>query len=318
MALHETRVGFQLDDATDFGGNLANVYTQKIHLEPGKKHTILAVDMFIDTLNVYNEGLEAPPARLVGNVFLSPYPAWDTAQITEFGVSGPMASEPMVLFKSSFQYDYDPNDPASSVGSANLVKLREFPTEVIASGESFDFYSNQLYMTVILTKYDTDTIVSDCHISMLVQLDDKEVNEIEHAMGAYAELKEAQRKRLLMDTASLVGAGGYNYSGQWFPSATYGGIRPERMVTGDLIGQFLGSGADNAEQMNTRAAFQTVDSYARRMQPYDEAFGRDSAISGDPYPDWLRWARSEQFMMQERDVFPSRQVSEITQAVVMV
>jgi hypothetical protein len=137
-------------------------------------------------------------------------------------------------------------------------------------------------------------------------------------MGAYAELKEAQRKRLLMETASLLGPGGYNYSGQWFPSATYGGIRPERMVAGDLIGQFLTSGADNAETMNTRAAYQTIDSYARRMQSYDEAFGRDSAISGDPYPDWLRWARSEQFMMQERDVFPARNVSVLTQAVIMV
>lgn len=317
MALHETRFGWNLDDSTTFDGNLAEVWTQKVHLEPGKKHTIYAVDMFIDSLNVFVPGAEPTPARIVGSVFLSPYPAWDTSQIMEFGVAGPFASEPLVLYKASFEYQYDPTSPASPQGETTLTKLREFPTETIAAGESFDFYSNQLYMTVFLTKDSAEMVVSDCHISMLVQIDDKDVDEVEHFMGAYAEYCEAQRKRLLMES-TLRTSTGSNYSGYWFPTANFGGIRAENTVTGDLIGQFLTSGQNDPEITRTRDSYQALDRQARQMQAYNEPFGGTVPILADELPDWLRFVRSEQFMMDERDVFPIRELDPTTMAVVML
>lgn len=318
MALHEARAGWHLDEATDFGGQLAEIYAEKIHLEPGKKHTIMAVDMFIDGLSVFNTGPDPGPARLLGEVYLAPYPVWDSATIGEFGVAGPYASNPMVLYKASFEYLFDPGVPASA-GATQLSKLREFPTETIAAGESFDFYSNQLYMTVILTKDNIDTVVDNCHISMLVQVDDKEVNEVEHFMGAYAEMVEAQRLRLLMETSLRTSGNTANYSGYYFPSANYGGIRPELTVRGDLIQQFLTSGADNQEAMLSNADYRALDNEARQMQAYDEAFGGNVPLApNDGVPDWLRWVRSEQFMMQERDIFPIRELDPNTMAVVML
>jgi len=322
MALHETRFGWNLDESTDFGGNLAEVWTQKVHLEPGRKHTIMSVDMFIDALNVFVPGPDPTPARIRGHVILSPYPAWESAQVMEFGVAAPFASEPLVLYKASFEYQYDPvNSIFIPLGESTLAKLREFPTETISAGESFDFYSNQLYMTVFMTRDNEETIVSDCHISMLVQLDDKEVDEVEHFMGAYAEYCEAQRKRLLMES-TLRTSTGANYSGYWFPSANFGGIRPENTVTGDLIGQFLTSGQNDPEIMRTRSgsfdSYQAIDRQARQMQAYNEAFGGTVPILGDELPDWLRFVRSEQFMMDERDVFPIRELDPTTMAVVML
>jgi len=321
MALHETRFGWNLDDQTAFDGNLAEIWTQKVHLEPGKKHTIMSVDMFIDSLNVFEPGPDDTPARMAGHVILSPYPAWENAQLQEFGITAPFASEPLVLYKASFEYQYDPFNPAAPQGITTLTKLREFPTETIAAGESFDFYSNQLYMTVFLTKDSPTMVVSDCHISMLVQLDDKEVDVVEHFMGAYGEYCEAQRKRLLLES-TLRTSTGANYSGYWFPTANFGGIRPENTVQGDLIGQFLTSGQNDPEIMRTRSgsfdSYQAIDRQARQMQAYNEAFGGNVPILSDELPDWLRWVRSEQFMMDERDVFPIRELDPTTMAVVML
>jgi len=319
MALHELRAEWHLDDSTDFGGALAEVWATKISLEPGKKHTIHAVDMFIDTLNCFVSGVDPISARIMGQVFLSAYPAWDYALLQEFGATGPYASDPSVLYKAAFEFLAEPNDvvgPGSY--TTTLTKLREFPQDTIAAAESFDVYSNQLYMTVIIMRGSADTFISDSHISMLIQVDDKEVDEIEHFMGAYAEMLEAQRKRLLMESMPR----GDNYSGYWFPSANFGGIRPERMVNGNLIQAFLTSGADNAEQMLTQSQYKDLDEEARKMQAYNEAFGGTVPLtipgpSGE-VPDWLRFVRSEQFMMQERDVFPARVVDPTTMAVVMV
>ncbi|MHC4707944.1 MAG: hypothetical protein ACYS8I_12775, partial [Planctomycetota bacterium] len=299
--------------------NTAEVYTQKINLEQGKKHTIHAVDMMIDCLDIYVSAQPDSVATILGQVYLSPYPVWDSAIISEFGPMGPMASDPSILYSAKFQFTYDPADPAGPAGVSQLTKLREFPTETIAAGESFDFYTDHMYMTVfIFSLTGTDTTIQNSHISMLVQLDDKEVNEIEHFMGAYAEFLEAQRKRLLMETAMRNSTGFENYSGYWFPSANYGGIRPELTVRGDVIGQFLTSNAYDPETFRTQDSYRAIDSQARQMQSYNEAFGGTVPILQDGAPDWLRFVRSEQFMMEERDVFPARHVDLVTQAVVMV
>ena len=154
MALHETRFGWNLDTSTDFGENLFQAFTQKVHLEPGKKHVIQAVDMYIDSLNIFKPGIPEEQTSLVGTVILSPYPAWESASVGEFGALGPFASEPLVLYKANFEFTYDPEDPIGPNGAAQLTKLREFPQQTIAAGESFAFYSNQLYMTVLLTKFE--------------------------------------------------------------------------------------------------------------------------------------------------------------------
>lgn len=319
MALHEVRFGWNLDTSTNFGPNIAEVYTQKINLQAGKKHTMMSVDMMIDCLDIFVTGDPDARATILGQVYLSPYPVWDSAIISEFGAMGPMASDPSVLYKANFQFEYDPADPAGLAGVSELTKLREFPTETIAAGESFDFYSDHFYMTVFIFTYTgVNTSIQNSHISMLVQLDDKEVDEVEHFMGAYSEFQQAQRKRLLMETAVRNSTGFENYSGYWFPSANYGGIRPELTVSGDLIGQFLTSNAYDPEVFRTQDSYRALDSASRQMQEYDEAFGGVVPILGDGAPDWLRFVRNEQFMMEERDVFPARHVDLVTQAVVMV
>jgi hypothetical protein len=319
MALHEIRFAWNQD--SPYTGEQVGLWTKKINLVKGRKHVIMAVDCFIDSLNAFIPGPDPEPCKIAGMIFLSPYPAYDRAQFTEFGFGGMFASDPAVLYKAGFQWDYDPSDPSSTAGATFLSKFREFPQETIAAGESFEFYSDHLYMTVYMTMFSgTETVLDNSHISMLVQLDDKEVGEIEHFMGAYSEYQEAQRQRLSFEAVSLLTlpGGGVNFSGQFFPAANFGGIRPERMVTGDLISQFTTSGDFNPEDMLSQAGFREVDILSRRMQPYNEAFGQDSVVTGDPYPDWLRFVRSEQFMMQERDVFPAVHLDVATQNVIMV
>ena len=258
------------------GSDGYGVVTKRINLKKGYRHQIDHIDIFNDMGVMWMSQRES--GQPVGyQLYVSPYPmqvtneTWGTLNhvLTH---SGGMAGDEDVLYKGlGFT-------KGSGYDSAVRIET-EFPNESLAGWPTFTWYSDHLYVTVIMFN-EPDTVIP-IKMSMYLSVQEKKVNSIEHQMGVYAEMLNAQC-RLLTETAVSVDV--LTYAGYNWPMWRQGGIRPELMINAPLMLQYYSrSGYNDPESMDSQANFRNQFIESRTMVAYDEAFGDDTL----DLPDWI-------------------------------
>jgi len=280
MPINEIRDTIQGDilvDATGYG-----YMTRKINLPDGHRHSVLSIDVFNDQNSLWLSNQKAPePGVAAYQLFVSPYPMQRTnetmgASVTEliFNTGG-MAGDESVLYKEQAIVKAGVQED----NSRDLIWFNQFPNPAVGAMPTNNWYSNHLYITVMVWNQ-PETEVSVKH-SLFMRVKQTKVGAAEESMGQYKEFLDAQ-SRLLMDTAVVMDPA--SISGYVFPMWKYGGIRPELMISGTTALRYFNRVASNANQdMVARGALQTAYQDATTMVGFDTAFG-DAALN---LPDWI-------------------------------
>jgi len=280
MPINEIRDTIQGDilvDATGYG-----YMTRKINLPDGHRHSVLSIDVFNDQNSLWLSNQKAPePGVAAYQLFVSPYPMQRTnetmgASVTEliFNTGG-MAGDESVLYKEQAIVKAGVQED----NSRDLIWFNQFPNPAVGAMPTNNWYSNHLYITVMVWNQ-PETEVSVKH-SLFMRVKQTKVGAAEESMGQYKEFLDAQSK-LLMDTAVVMDPA--SISGYVFPMWKYGGIRPELMISGTTALRYFNRVASNANQdMVARGALQTAYQDATTMVGFDTAFG-DAALN---LPDWI-------------------------------
>jgi hypothetical protein len=270
MAVHEIR---ETIDTTGVATSNQLIVQKKINLQHGKRHRILHVDWFDDAIS----GATNPNAAdFKMEVFLTNYPLIlsDTPFHAGSGVGGPLAGDDQVLFKAH---------RLSWSGNANARWYNnEFPNQFLGATPTFDFYTPQLYFTVVFTQEQEENFTRTLQQSLYLAVESEDVNAVEYGMGLYQEWSENQMRQLVSNGKVITQAeviGGYV---GW----QMGGIRPEIMTGTDAPDNWFfgleGFGAGEAMQNTTQ--LRDAVSASREMVAHTAAFGDPLTLA----PDWFK------------------------------
>jgi len=284
MVLHEIRDTLTLSDPIinsigEPGNNQVIIYQKKITLDNlnyGSKHTMNQVDIFIDQL-IVSEDTET-------NIFLSNFPI--NAIADDYGVAGayvsttPAAAD-WILYKS---IDY-----------LSPVYHEEFPASALGASTTFEFYTPEIWMTVVV--FNTDTAnptpirLSELCISYYVAVDSTAVDHVEYGIGI---LRENRQYNLgVLESNGSIGLQ-FNSALAIPPnranshsSIRFGGIRPELMVSGEALTNFWLDGFNQeASNMLNFGQMRADIRQSNQMVAWNAAFG-DTTVVQDNLPDWL-------------------------------
>jgi len=273
MAIHEFRESLSIDELVDVTGFSYKLFQKRINLQSGRRHTVNFIDYYDDSqfaaLTGDNEGYL---------FYVSKYPIIPTEMVLAeiFANAGPPASDPNVLFKASL----------IKREAVAAVITDEFPNQFLGASPTFNFYSNHVYLTLILYAASTAQF-TDPQMSVYMAIDSKKCNQVEFAMGYYKEYQEAQLIQLLNQGVlqPLTPEGQMGYS---FPMWLIGGIRPERMLRADALADWWHSLDGNfAEKTQTVTNLREYYDLSKQMVPFDDAFGVEDPSKGG-VPDWIR------------------------------
>lgn len=272
MTLTEIRESIEINEV-ELTGNTIGIVQKKINLRPMMLHRIMQMDIFQDAIIKTDS-----PSGVVIEWFVSPYPiiysAMDLSNI--YGKRGPVAANDTILMKAITEQDPTPD---------RFGSIRQFPNQFLGAAPTFSFYTPTLYITGIVHA-EAGSIVGNLAFSFYVASDDKKANPTSYGLGMIRERSVAQGLNLMQQGRTIPAA---DNVGQIFPAWKFGGIRPERMLSGGEARNFwLNYSADQSEAMLTTASLRTYVKGARTMAAYDQAFGTDDAVLG-PIPDWLRF-----------------------------
>tara|TARA_R110002110_G_C13444459_1_gene716476 strand:- start:298 stop:1233 length:936 start_codon:yes stop_codon:yes gene_type:complete len=291
MPIHEFRESLSIDDNIELEGFSYKLFQKRINLRSGLRHTVNFIDFYDDSqfaaLTGDNEGYL---------FYVSKYPVVPTELILAeiFANAGPAASDPNVLFKASL-VKRDANTAAV---------VDEFPNQFLGASPTFNFYSNHLYLTLILYAATTAEF-QDPQMSIYMAVDSVDCNTVEYMMGFYREYQEAQLiQQLNQGTLQpLTPEGQMGYS---FPMWLAGGIRPERMLRADALADWWHNLDGNfAEKTQTVTNLREYYDASKQMVNFDEAFGSDDTAKGG-IPDWIRLTALPSVVSgPERAEFPS-------------
>ena len=117
MAIHEIRES--INTSITNAGERTVYIVNEIDLQRGKRHTINAIDVFIDNMWVSNEGEQT----LYGEVVLTSQPMFLTDQnySTNYLKSTPQVGVDTILYKMQFSV------PSNRSGTSPITILQEFP-----------------------------------------------------------------------------------------------------------------------------------------------------------------------------------------------
>jgi len=272
MALTEIRESIEIP-SVDLNGETIGIVQKKINLKPMMRHQIVQMDIFQDAILNTDS-----PSGVVIEWFISPYPIiyseMDLSVI--YGKRGPAAANDTVLMKAIAVADRSPE-------AFGTIKV--FPNQFLGASPTFSFYTPTLYITGIVHA-EAGSIVTNLAFSFYVASDDKKANPTSYGLGMIRERSVAQGMNLVQQGRTIPQSSNV---GQIFPSWKFGGIRPERMLSGTTARNFwLNYSADQSEAMLDTANLRTYVRGARTMAGFDEAFGFDDPVKG-PIPDWLRF-----------------------------
>ena len=245
MPLHEIRETIQLEGSTTNG---ILQMQKRIEIIPGKRHTINFVDFFDDGLN----GQTNQSNDFGYQVYVSTYPIIMTDN--NFHVdgmkTGPLAGDDLVLFKAnslSFATEIQ-----STVSSTPNVIRQEFPNQFLGSSPTFNFYTPQLYFTVIFTDVSRSGFSKNVAMSLYMAIESTDCDAVEYGMGMLSEYNQNQAmvlrsQGITIDQAEIIGA---------MPMWQIGGIRPQFMSTNSVnnLGQqwyYSQAGYGEGEEMST-------------------------------------------------------------------
>lgn len=268
MAVHEIRETIDIAATAD-GEQL--IVQKKINLQHGMRHRILHVDWFDDAIS----GATNAAANFKMEVYLTNYPIIlsQTAFHSGATVGGPLAGDDQVLFKA--------HRLSWAVGNARWYN-QEFPNQFLGSNPTFDFYTPQLYFTVIFSQEGDPDFTRTLQQSIYLAIESTEVNAVEYGIGLLQEYSENQMRRLTSNgdiIPQVEAIGGY-------PMWQQGGIRPEIMTGTDAPDNwFFGlAGTTDAETMQTSTQLRDAVNASRDMVAFDAAFGDEATTA----PDWFK------------------------------
>jgi hypothetical protein len=273
MAIHEFRESISMADAVSVDASDYKIFNKRINLRDGFRHTVNFIDYFDDSQIGTSTG-----TREAYLFYVSKYPVIPTDLILaeEFANAGPPASDPNVLFKASMVKN-----------SAGATTHDEFPNQFLGASPTFNFYSNHLYLTLILYNNDvsSETFIEP-QMSVYMAIDSIKPNTVEYMMGYYREYQEAQLIQLL-NQGTLLPDTAEKQMGYSFPMWLAGGIRPERMLRAYALADWWHNLDGNfAEKTQTVTNLREFYNDAKQMVGFTDAFGSESAKGG--VPDWIR------------------------------
>jgi len=279
MPINEIRDTIQGTILIDANGQ--GYLTRKINLPDGHRHSVLSIDVFNDQNSMWLTNQKIVTSFAGYQLYVSPYPMQRTNE--SFGSdaasllqnTGAMAGDESVLYKEQAISDTD----SVESGTQDSIWFNQFPNPAVGAMPTNHWYSNHLYITVLVWN-EPNTEVEVKH-SLFMRVKQTKVGAAEESMGQYKEFLDAQSK-LLIDTAVVMDPA--SISGYVFPMWKYGGIRPELMISGTTALRYFNRVASNANQdMVARGALQTAYQDATTMVGFDTAFG-DAALN---LPDWI-------------------------------
>jgi len=258
------------------GADGYGIVNKRINLKKGYRHQIYHIDMFNDMGVMWmSEYADGTPVGY--QIYVSPYPIqinneeWGTLNHLLNG-SGPMAGDNTVLYKGlGF---------TKGSGYDQGVRIEtEFPNDSLGAWPTFAWYSDHVYLSVVV--FNEAGAVIPIKISAYIATQEKKANKVEHQMGVYAELLEAQCRLM---TSTAVNIDPITNAGYTWPMWTMGGSRPELMLDGPAMMQYYGkSGYGEAEDMESQAEWRTRFTESSTMVGYDQAFGDDAL----ELPQWI-------------------------------
>lgn len=261
------------------GGGFAIVQKQ-IQLKPNQLNQVLKVDFFQDTLPQYAGALP-----LYVELMVTPYPViYSNMKFSGplgYDNRGPMAGSDTILFKTTVG-PYLPSGPSGN----EFPSFRQFPNESVGATPTFSFYTPYVYVTALFHGDGGGVTVEDFGMSFYLAIATKKANLTSYGLGVMRERSVAQGITLMNQGRAIEKA---RNVGQVFPMWKYGGIRSERMLRGNAVGDFfLPYNPNETEQAATTANLRIFIKQASTMQPFDTAFGTFDVAKGD-IPDWLRF-----------------------------
>ena len=277
MPIHEFRESISVQDSIALADNSYALFQKRISLRTGDRHTVNFIDFYDDSQ--VSTAMLAPSGW---QFFVSKYPVIPTNMTLaeNFANAGPPASDPNVLFKAS----------SIRPGLSEYYQVDdEFPNQFLGSSPTFTFYTDHLYLTLIMFNEANDgqTIVEP-QMSVYMAIDSVDVNSVEFSMGYYKEYQDAQLIQVLtggvqMQSTPLLQAG-YN-----FPMWLAGGIRPEKMLRADALADWWHNLDGNfAEKTQTVTNLREYYNLAKTMVTFDAAFGGPATDPKGAVPDWIR------------------------------
>lgn len=272
MVLSEIRESIEIQ-TVDLDGQNIGIVQKKINLKPMMLHRIVQMDIFQDAIIQTDS-----PTGVIIEWFVSPYPIIYSEMPLSiiYGKRGPVAANDTVLMKAIAIADRSPE----AFGS-----IKVFPNQFLGATPTFSFYTPTLYITGIVHA-EPGSLVGNLAYSFYIASDDKKANPTSYGLGMIRERSVAQGMNLVQQGRTIPQASNV---GQIFPSWKFGGIRPERMLSGTTARNFwLNYSADQSEAMLNTATLRSYVKGARTMASFDEAFGVDDAVLGN-IPDWLRF-----------------------------
>ena len=179
---------------TTNGDGLAYV-TRRINLPDGQRYNMNAIDLFCDNVLMPIKNPETGPLPAGYQIFVSPYPVQVTDRVfgpsptTAIPFAGPDAGTDGILYKE--------------IGLTTLAQLAnpdlrywrdQFPKDPLAANVDMTWFSNHLYVTVIL--YNEPETPLELAVSLYVELKAKKSSMITLTMGRYQEFLSAQCRNL--------------------------------------------------------------------------------------------------------------------------
>jgi len=268
MVLHEIRETIN-NSASTTDGRI--IMQKKINLKHGKRHNILHMDWFDDAIS----GATNSAANMKMEVYLTNYPIIlsDTVFHNGSATGGPLAGDDEVLFKA--------HRLSWSSGNARWIN-NEFPNQFLGSTPTFDFYTPELYFTVIFNDESNSDYTRTIQQSIYLAVNSVDINPVEYGIGLLREYNENQMRLLtanglLISQADVIGAS---------PTWRMGGIRPELMTSNDSPDTFFYSlaGYGAAEGMVTTTQVRDAVEASRTMVSSLDAFGDVTTEA----PDWFK------------------------------
>jgi len=283
MPIIEVREDLTNDLVFDNDQDLIKVVSQKINLKSGMQRNMLSMDLFWDHLP---SQIGVSPVQSFDGIIefiVTPTPLILTNMTVDgLPMATPNASNENVLYKAII------NTPNRSVDIQDGVFIsREFPQDFLATQSNFPFYHPHVYVNLVFHLADGPAIsypyVSRSRCSFYMSFAEKKISKVKYGIGLLREFAQSQTIQISAQGRSLPNV--IDLAGQYSPMYTWGGARPELMISGQNLTQyFVSQAGQEAETMNTSGQLRTFASQSRTMVPNPEAFG--DAAAGIPY--WIR------------------------------
>jgi len=299
MVLHEIREELTQQTVLELDGNGFGIIQKKITLQRGQLHNIVQCDIFQDSIP--SSDVEPDSGPFI-EFFVTPYPIIYSNMLLKSAPNvllnrGPSAANETILFKAV-------TGPVSEQGFTNI---EQFPNQQLGATPTFSFYTPTVYFTA-LVHGSAGALVENLSYSIYLALNSKKANLVSYGLGVMRERSVAQGINLMNQGRTIEPS---TNVGQVFPAWKFGGIRPERMLSGNTLRNFwLNYSADESEAMLETSTIRGYVASARQMVNYDDAFGRDSPTAG-PIPDWIRFELNRGLVSGPiRAQFPPRKLAD--------